>query len=306
MGIYSSKFPRSFIQKPLQYSFSTQISRQTILKIYQPNITIEHGEKLHLNCPYTSDNIKTIIWTKELRPPRIIANNNELYSKNLKYSLVIGNYSLQICPVEPRDSGWYSCYVVKKTLYEQNVKYFVYVDVLGSDDVENDDFDYLDDSLPEKCKSMHTTTPDPKELSLKRQLGTIVDEKIFNLAISTTNKQDENELEDLQVTPRFLEVNESNSFQLQCVYSGPNYLNVTLKWLKNDNELRENKRFVFVDYTTNRSVLKIVKFSFAVESDSGQYKCYGYINSKEIFSQKIEKIVSIINVNCKYYRKNLI
>lgn len=251
-----------------------------------------------LNCPYVSDNIKTIIWTKELRQPRIISNNYELYSKNLKYSLNV-NYSLEVCPVRYSDSGWYSCYVVKKTLYEQNVKYFVYVEVLESDDLESNNSDYLDDFIPDKCKSIPWTTSNVKDTSLKRQIEKKIEEKIFDFPSSIAYKTVQKELESLQVTPRYIKVNESSSFQLQCVYSGPNYLNVKLKWFKNDQELNQRKRYVFVDYTTNNSVLRIIKFSYATTGDSGQYKCIAYINSEEILFLKSEKIFSYININCK-------
>ncbi|RNA23357.1 hypothetical protein BpHYR1_033586 [Brachionus plicatilis] len=301
LEIYSSKFPRSFTQNPHRNFVSTQILRPSILKIYQPNVTLDQGDKLSLNCPFTSGNIKTIIWTKEFRAPKIISHNHELYSKNSKYSLIESNYSLQVCPVGRRDSGWYSCYVVKKTLYEQNVKYFVYVKVLGLDDGENDDYEYTDDLIPDKCKNLPSTTPGAMDTSLKRQIGTEIiarktEEKIFDLSIG---KSSGTETESLQVSPRYLMVNESSSFQLQCFYSGPNYLHVRLKWFKNEKELKENMRFVLVDYITNRSVLRIVKFSFAVKSDSGQYKCVAYTNSKEILFQKTEKSFSFINVNCK-------
>lgn len=203
-----------------------------------------------------------------------------------------------MCPVGLSDSGWYSCYVVKKTIYEQNVKYYVYVEVLESNDIEKDDSDYIDDYVPDECKNMPWTTRNVKDTSLKRQIEKKTEEKIFDFPSSTTYKT-RTDSESLQVTPRYLKVNESSSFQLQCVYSGPNYLKVKLKWFKNDQELNEKKRYVFVDYTTNNSVLRIIKFSFATLSDSGQYKCTAYTDSTEILFLKSEKIFSYININCK-------
>ena len=49
-------------------------------------------------------------------------------------------FDLRICPVKVADSGWYSCYVVKKSFNDQNVKYYTYLDVI--DDKKQIDEDY--------------------------------------------------------------------------------------------------------------------------------------------------------------------
>jgi hypothetical protein len=75
-----------------------------------------------------------------------LANNDELFIKNHKrfklekssilnksllneenYTLLLQKYyDLIISPVEVVDSGWYSCYIVKRLWYEQNIKVFMF------------------------------------------------------------------------------------------------------------------------------------------------------------------------------------
>lgn len=69
-------------------------------------------------------------------------NDSEYATENEEYSIKIKkHYDLRICPTKKTDSGWYSCYVVKKYPSEKNIKYFTYLDVLEVATSRNDDHD---------------------------------------------------------------------------------------------------------------------------------------------------------------------
>ena len=82
--------------------------------------------------------------------PQLLSNDKHLFIKNKRYSLkeadifnsmhlnqqliqLFGKpkyYDLLIDPVEPSDSGWYSCYVVKRNAQDQNIKYFTFLNIV--------------------------------------------------------------------------------------------------------------------------------------------------------------------------------
>ena len=51
-------------------------------------------------------------------------------------------YNLQICPIKKSDSGWYSCYVVKRSSQDQNIKFYTYINVLDEVNQSQDYEDY--------------------------------------------------------------------------------------------------------------------------------------------------------------------
>lgn len=109
---------------------------------------------------YASIGTKTVIWTQELNFPKIISNNDELFIKNGRYRLIPDDessiqeslnsqndeyaikerprYNLQICPLDILDTGWYSCYIVKRSINDQNIKYYTYLNIVD---------DYSDDAV---------------------------------------------------------------------------------------------------------------------------------------------------------------
>ncbi len=113
--------------------------------------------KRHLD---ESLSIKTIIWSYEPLSsfPKLLTNNDEIIMKSKRFNMLNSskkskndknedyvikqikksNYDLKICPVKVSDSGWYSCYVVKRSSQDQNIKYFTYLNVLDSDDKSRD------------------------------------------------------------------------------------------------------------------------------------------------------------------------
>ncbi|CAF0801230.1 unnamed protein product [Brachionus calyciflorus] len=303
----SKKLNRNII--PTTTKTATQPTKQTILKIYQNNLTVNYGESLNLDCPFkTNSNIKTVIWSKDLPSPRIISNNQDLYSRSNRYYLNNKTFSLKICPILTIDTGWYSCYIVKQSILEQNEKYLIYINVNTdeiSNDFEYDDADYSDE-LSEKCNQLQSATSVLKDTSLKRQIdqnktkkNEEIEEKIFLL--SETTKKAHKFLENLKVNPKYLKVNEFASFQLDCVYNGVKFLNMTLKWFKNNNELiQENdQRYVFVNYMQNNTNIKILKFSFAITTDSGYYKCLPFTranvdNGKIMEIENSDNLVSVV------------
>jgi hypothetical protein len=113
--------------------------------------------------------IKTIIWSYETSSffPKLLTNNDEILMKSKRFNMLNSskkskndnnedyaikqikksNYDLKICPVKVSDSGWYSCYVVKKSSQDQNIKYFTYLNVLDSHDKSRDYDENLDIDL---------------------------------------------------------------------------------------------------------------------------------------------------------------
>ena len=69
--------------------------------------------------------------------------HHETNSMNEEYAIKQSiPYNLQICPIKNSDSGWYSCYVVKRSLNEQNIKFYTYVNVLDEVNQTQDYEDY--------------------------------------------------------------------------------------------------------------------------------------------------------------------
>jgi hypothetical protein len=122
-----------------------------------------------------------VIWTHELTFPKLISNDGSLFVKNDRFSLlpvelslnnrkntavdgdneeysirIKKHYDLKICPLKVTDSGWYSCYVVKKDHLNSNIKYFTFLNVLQSDEhgLDNESYDdnYDYNSEMSKCK----------------------------------------------------------------------------------------------------------------------------------------------------------
>ena len=82
--------------------------------------------------------------------------------------------------------------------------------------------------------------------------------------------------ETLTVSPKHLNVSAYKSTQLDCVYNGPQYLNIKLVWLKNGivlNKNNQNTRFLILDYIQHNASICILKFSYALAKDAGIYTC---------------------------------
>lgn len=61
---------------------------------------------------------------------------------------------MQIFPVKSIDTGWYSCYIVKKDLYDQNIKYYTYLNVIDNDDNLSDtDENILNENLAQRSSN---------------------------------------------------------------------------------------------------------------------------------------------------------
>ena len=94
-------------------------------------------------------------------------------------------FDLRICPAKVADSGWYSCYVVKKSWNDQNVKYYTYLNVIDEKN-KNEDYQFYnshsadedEDLIFENClndSDKHATPADPTPVSLLNEV--IVSEK---------------------------------------------------------------------------------------------------------------------------------
>lgn len=116
-----------------------------------------------------------MIWTRELNSSVLLSNNQEVLTRSYRFRLeqsddgIIINepnrYDLHICPVKIKDSGWYSCYVVRKHKHHPNIKHYVYLSVIGGDgsfeDLDNQqeyDYDYNYVRGGDRCKSVVDTT----------------------------------------------------------------------------------------------------------------------------------------------------
>jgi hypothetical protein len=52
-------------------------------------------------------------------------------------------YNLEICPAKVQDTGWYTCYLVKNSILDQNIKYYTYLNVLqSSNELNSNENDY--------------------------------------------------------------------------------------------------------------------------------------------------------------------
>lgn len=115
------------------------------------------------------------------------------------------------------------------------------------------------------------------------------DESIYS--IKTFHQEDNNSqtLERVTVHPRILNQSEFASFQLNCFYVGFNFANIKLLWLKNDRllqiedgtiqvqppigNLHHPRRFFMLNYKQNYTSIGVLKFSYGLINDSGEYKC---------------------------------
>lgn len=94
--------------------------------------------------------------------------------------------------------------------------------------------------------------------------------------------------EELNVYPKNVKMPEYRSFQLDCVYKGPNYLKVKLIWLKNDqiiqpvNSEEDGDRLFLLNYKQNNTSFCILKFSHALLTDSGVYTCVATISPHHV------------------------
>lgn len=81
--------------------------------------------------------------------------------------------------------------------------------------------------------------------------------------------------EKLNVFPKYLNTTQYNSFQFDCIYTGPNYLSIKLIWLKDSLVLdNKEKRIFTLDYKQqNNTRISILKFVYSLQEDSGVYKC---------------------------------
>ena len=80
-----------------------------------------------------------------MNPPKLISNEESLFIKSDRFTLLPNkninksnsekHIDLQICPVKSIDTGWYTCYIVKKSLFDQNIKYYTYLNVIENEDL---------------------------------------------------------------------------------------------------------------------------------------------------------------------------
>ena len=108
-----------------------------------------------------------IIWSQEFELlPKLLANNNELFIKNPRFSLEKSDifndsnmlndrylpvwahkyYNLKISPLNEDDTGWYSCYLVKRLWFEPNIKYYTYLKVQEHTEEYDEDVELKSDN----------------------------------------------------------------------------------------------------------------------------------------------------------------
>jgi hypothetical protein len=51
--------------------------------------------------------------------------------------------NLNICRVKQSDTGWYSCYIVKNTKTDHDLKFYTYLSVLNNESPDDSDDDYV-------------------------------------------------------------------------------------------------------------------------------------------------------------------
>lgn len=105
---------------------------------------------------------------------------------------------------------------------------------------------------------------------------------------SSVAKNESNSLERVSVHPRLLNQSEYASFQLNCIYIGPNFESIKLVWLKNgkllqiDDDMKQiqlsssaqhPRRFFTLNYKQNFTSIGVLKFSHGLTKDTGVYKC---------------------------------
>lgn len=267
-------------------------------KIFIRNITVTYGYRATLECPILvnnqhnkhssdqlprlyngydnvrvehDDDIKAVLWTYE-KGLKLIATNNRLFVKNIKYSLakskelvfffnstqlVLQTYHLRICPVDFTDSGWYSCHIIKNSNESQNVKYLMYLNIIQN----KNNFDQID------CKSLQKI-PQITNSSLYKH-----DKYVYSDLDTTTSYK---HLEDLYIVPKHINISEYRSIHFECVYHGPYYDQITLEWFKNGQKIdtsKSNKRLFMINLKQNGTLSSILKFSYSLFNDSGNFEC---------------------------------
>ena len=112
--------------------------------------------------------------------------------------------------------------------------------------------------------------------------------------------------ENLTVSPKYLNVNPYESFQLDCIYNGPKYLIIKLVWFKNGAIITKDdpkSRFLILDYIQNNTSMCILKFLYAIPTDAGIYTCIATatnLNSNSYLNDSVKLIV-----NSGIYRLNV-
>lgn len=80
--------------------------------------------------------------------------------------------------------------------------------------------------------------------------------------------------EELNVHPKSLNVTEHSSFQFDCTYTGPHYLNIKLIWLKDNVYLdKKDNRIFTLDFKQNYTRISMLKFVYSLDLDTGVYTC---------------------------------
>lgn len=135
-------------------------------------------------------------------------------------------------------------------------------------------------------------------LNLDKPFGTS-DDPLFS---SENDKRLKNKLVKvkLTVTPKLMNITQYKSFQLDCIYNGPQYLNIKLVWIKNGVNLdtQNNKRIIILDYKQNNTRISILKFSYGLVKDEGTYKCLATNSSrKNILHDSARLVIHSSNLN---------
>ncbi len=100
--------------------------------------------------------------------------------------------------------------------------------------------------------------------------------------------------EELSVFPKFLNTSEEDSFQLECKYTGHQYLTLKLVWFKNDLVMRLRKephRIIHLDYKQNLTRISILKLTRSQRRDSGLYKCVAFDEKRAIIGEEHLKLL---------------
>lgn len=95
--------------------------------------------------------------------------------------------------------------------------------------------------------------------------------------ISINNRAKIEKREKLTVSPKFMNIGQYKSFQLNCVYTGPHFSSINLIWQKDNHDLdlnqKDQQRLLALNYKQNNTSICILKFSYALRNDAGLYKC---------------------------------
>lgn len=120
--------------------------------------------------------------------------------------------------------------------------------------------------------------------------------QIIQTTLTTTESTTVLPDEKLFVFPKFLNTSEQTSVQLECKYTGHQYLTVDIVWYKNDHVLRyrrEGNRIISLDYTQSYTRISIIKFKKLLRRDSGLYKCVAYdVNKVAVKDEHLKLFVN--------------